>query len=159
MKKLLLFFVAALMLSVVFVSSCKDEDDDLDLKTVLTTGKWYPETVDITMTALGKSNTYTLQDCEKDDYLEFKADGSLTATNGTVVCDDDETAAGATESGTWSLSNGDKTFTFLQDGSPMVYTVKSFTETKITLTQDYTTTDLTTGISINYKGSFVAVKK
>lgn len=99
MKFLLLMGVAVLTL---FSSSCS-KDKDKTRKEILLSKSW-------TLTAQKIVSTGTdipIEDCNKDDYITFKEDGTYVLYHGTTLCDPNET----NETGTWSLSADEKTIT------------------------------------------------
>jgi len=107
--------VAALFLFI----SCKKSDNVSNAKTVQNISGSYNLT-GLTWTALGvTANVYdSLPPCEKDNILQFDADGSVHEIDAKILCDPPETDSLST----WGLSsNGDSLYL---DHSP--YLIKSW---------------------------------
>jgi hypothetical protein len=103
----LLLIVIALALT---VSSCKENSKSA--KEILTTGSWKMSTQKY------NGELITIDDCEKDDYITFAADGTYIYSIGANTCYDGET----NDNGTWTLSADEKTITVDGDDASVVIT-------------------------------------
>ncbi len=74
-KSLFISSVLFLFLAVFTVSSCT-KDEEPTMESLLCSGKWYLEEA--------------LDDCKKDNYLEFKTDKTGVNNPGAILCDEDD---------------------------------------------------------------------
>jgi hypothetical protein len=96
------YFVLVFALS---LSSCKKDEGAKSPKEILTSKSWK-------MVSSKLNGVETLEDCDKDDYLTFAANGTYIYNVSTIKCyDGDENY-----SGVWTLSDDGKTITV--DGEP-----------------------------------------
>ena len=82
----------------VIVTSCKKDDTNLTKKEMLTAKSW--------KILSSKSNgvAEVIEDCQKDDFLKFVANGTYTFNPGTNKCYSED----VTDSGIWALSSDEK---------------------------------------------------
>jgi hypothetical protein len=151
MKKLVLALTAIAVLSIAIISSCS-KDDTKSTKDILLSGKWYTKSSTLTMTTPMGASTTTLQDCEKDDYLEFSADGTFKDMIGTVSCDSTD----LDKTGKWELKDGDKTLAITDNtgetaGMAMNFKIESMSDKAGVLTIDQST-------SVDFGGTPITIK-
>lgn len=107
MKKPIFFLLGLLALS--FVACDKDDDNSGSNTDKLTSGKWKLSASVAKFTFNGIEQTVDvygqLQDCETDNELEFKADGTLISDEAAEKCNANDPDQ---EVGTWSF-NQDET--------------------------------------------------
>jgi hypothetical protein len=101
MKKTILF---SLLLAAVLVS-CKKKDNNCEASTATIMGKYKVTSVLYKLTPasteIDGSGVYFIDDCQKDDILEFAANGVYNYTDAGTVCTPD-----GSYSSTWSFNNG-----------------------------------------------------
>lgn len=137
MKKLTLalLFIAGL-------ASCEKEEDPVDNNNtnntdnlsaqgkLLVAGKWQMTTYIATATYMGKDTTVDyfidMDECDKDDFVQFAADGTSTIDENTNKCADDNQV----ESGKWALLNND-TRLALVDSNPDTFDVVEISTTQL----------------------------
>ena len=114
MKKLNVILSLALLVMVLVVSSCND--DEPKSKTDLLTGKsWAFASVAYRLQSGAEvdfSAEY-IDECDKDNRLTFSKEGVYTSTTGADDCDGDDTA----ESGTWSWKENETILALSVGGS------------------------------------------
>lgn len=99
------------------LSSCqKSNDDEPKTKTaLLSSSLWKIASIGVD---LDKNNTvdlpYPLENCEKDNTLEFKTDGTGITYEGATKCDPDDPD---TENFTWSFKNNETILSIAIPGS------------------------------------------
>ena len=104
--------IYALILLVVVIASCKDDDPKIDVQATLTgaTNGWVFESIIVTNPISGQKEDLVndpdaFEECDLDDAIIFASGGTYTvATN--VKCDPSD--PDTQDSGTWAL-NADKT--------------------------------------------------
>lgn len=92
-------------LAVLTFSACKKEDK-ISKTELLTSGSWK---VSSQVTTKGSSSTddyKEMKDCEKDDYITFKTNGSVEYNAGTIKCWEDEDQVETSE---WKFSENETT--------------------------------------------------
>lgn len=106
--------LSIVLIAAILFAACKPNNDDdaapaKSKKEILITGKWKATGfVAVTDTA-GKTSTEDwfkdMEPCEKDNFLTFNSDGTVTNDEGPLKCDpgDPQTYSG----GTWELMNND----------------------------------------------------
>ena len=87
------------------VSSCKKDETNKSAKEILMSKSWK-------MSSSKLNGVETIEDCVKDDFLTFAANGTYTYNVGAITCSEYDTSY----SGTWTLSADGKTITV--DGEP-----------------------------------------
>ncbi|WP_210489695.1 lipocalin family protein [Rufibacter aurantiacus] len=96
---LLLLFCCTL-----FFTACSDDDDEAPSKEQMLQDKRWQITALEASTLFGDIDFYAdLEDCQKDNYVEFRDNGVLVVNEGATKCDDSDPQEAQ---GTWSL-NGD----------------------------------------------------
>ena len=151
-KNILIIASIAFAISVVFTSCSKDETKSA--KEILTTGNWYTESQSVEMTFGTITTTMTdIDACKKDDYSTFLSDGNYKVTKGTVKCDVESEAG----SGTWALSDGDKSLTITDGGKSQKYSINSISDSKAVL--GINTTETAQGFTVSMKGTITFIKK
>ena len=126
MKKLIRLFTVVFLISFAFVAnvtSCKKDGPNLTKKEMLTAKTWKL----LSSKSNGVANV--IEDCEKDDFLNFAASGTYTVNPGTNKCDPEET----TDSGTWLLSSDEKYM--IVDGDSA--TIVELTASRFTFSMTY----------------------
>ena len=125
---IILFAASALIIS------CGKDDDEEVVPTPpsrtdqLTANKW--QMVDIKLNPLGISVWETVDSCEKDDIIEFMANGFGVWDNGTDWCQNDSTQ---TEQFIWNWSNNEQDLNIPEDSAiSTVLTNVVFTDTTMT---------------------------
>lgn len=111
----LLFFILALGLNV-SIMSCKDDEDPLTKREILSAKSWRL----ISEKVNGVEN---ILDCEKDDLITFAPNGQYFLNPNTITCFPDEPIEG----GTWDLSADEKTL-IINGGN---LNIVELTETKL----------------------------
>ncbi|WP_290708436.1 lipocalin family protein [Flavihumibacter sp. CACIAM 22H1] len=96
--------------------SCKKSNDEPKSKPVLlSSGLWKISSIGVD---LDKNNTvdlpYPLENCEKDNTLEFKSDGTGISYEGATKCDPEDPD---TENFTWALKNNETILSIAIPGS------------------------------------------
>ena len=117
MKKILIAATALLA----FAACKKDKDENKTRTQHLTAGKWFSSTSSYSYKltdSLGnvidsENSTDTVEACEKDNFIMFNTDGTLTADAGTVKCDPSEDQV---TNGTWKLISNDTKIQITEDG-------------------------------------------
>jgi VCBS repeat-containing protein len=94
--------LVAMMAVVVF--ACKD-DDESPSKTSLLSKKW--KVTKYEMAGIDVTEFYSEGDCENDDYLEFKADGTFLEEVGAEACFSGDVDG----SGTWAFKENESILT------------------------------------------------
>jgi hypothetical protein len=103
--KALNFSVCFVLVLALSLSSCKKDDGAKSPKEILTSKSWK-------MISSKLNGVETIQECDKDDYITFAANGTYNYNVSAIKCyDGDENY-----SGVWTLSNDGKTITV--DGEP-----------------------------------------
>ncbi|MBC3540751.1 lipocalin family protein [Rufibacter sediminis] len=100
MKKhplLLLLFCCTL-----FFSACSDDDDATPSKEdMLMNKRWQITALEVALPIIGSQDLYEdFEDCEKDNFIEFRANGVVTVDEGATKCDDSNPQQ---YPGTWTL--------------------------------------------------------
>ena len=113
-----------LLVLVASVSSCKKKEDAVVAPAVAIIGKW--KLVSIALTVAGQTVNQPLEDCQKDDILEFFTSPKATLTNGALKCDPADLAV---QNSTYSLSADGKTLTI--DGEVQTVTELSSSTMKL----------------------------
>lgn len=120
-----------LIFSLVFNTSCKDDDGGTDLSTAII-GDWVISNISATVGGIsinGNTADFVTPTCAADDVLQFNADNTLTISDGVEVCEDNTSAL--IEGGTWSVtgnqlsvsSGGESlSFAFSIEGNTMTWT-------------------------------------
>lgn len=125
MKKInLILLLSAVILS---VSSCKKDDDATPATTttvkttseLLMSGAWK-------YTASTVNGTSEIEDCDKDDTYEFKANNIVSYNAGSSACDKDDVS----EDLAYTLSTDNKTITMDDEK----WTITTITENKLMVT-------------------------
>jgi hypothetical protein len=85
MKKKL-FLLTALTLCLAVLNSCQGDKDEVTTKTIV--GKWKQINGIYSPAYFGETDYFaSYLPCEKDDIVEFKANGSFEKTEGSTKCD------------------------------------------------------------------------
>jgi Lipocalin-like domain len=125
MKNFFLPLCSVLALSLTFTGCKKDKDDPAPTTSkaeILTqSGRKWKITADVTEVKVGAAATVTTDEfanyaaCEKDDYLIFRSDKSLTADPGTIKCSPSDAA----ETGVWDFNSDQTRLTVGVSGSAL----------------------------------------
>ena len=118
MKKINRLITVALLISIalaVTVTSCKKDESNLTKKEMLTAKSWK------ILSSKSDGVADIIDDCQKDDFLNFAASGAYTFNPGTNKCYSDDD----TYSGTWSFSNDEKYLIVDGDSAKLVELSKS----------------------------------
>jgi major membrane immunogen (membrane-anchored lipoprotein) len=102
--------LAVTLLAFTLLAACKKKDDSKTQQ--LTSGKWYVKKVmnhQTLPTTTDYDYTPYLKDCAKDDYYQFKGDGSFVLDEGGSKC---SPSAVQSFSGKWKLIDGDSKLIF-----------------------------------------------
>jgi hypothetical protein len=83
------------------LSACRKDKETKSIKEMLTSGSWKIASYKINDAEI------VLMDCQKDNYVTFKTDGTYTDYVGDITCSIAETNI----NGTWSLSDDGKILT------------------------------------------------
>ncbi|KAA3440530.1 lipocalin-like domain-containing protein [Rufibacter hautae] len=140
---LLLLFCGAL-----FFSACSSDDDDTPSEDEMLQNKRWQITALQASTPFGNLDLYEdFEDCQRDNFVEFKANGVLEVNEGATKCNNSDPQQ---TQGTWSLSGGVLTISGIGDayGLPdddLEITVTSLTSSKL----DGEFTESISGISID----------
>src|SRR3954468_20177940 len=95
------------------ISSCHNNDEAKPSKTSLLTAKsWVISKFEFG----GNDLTSEMDDCDTDDSILFKANGTLIQDVGTIKCDDTEVNSG----GTWKFKTNETIITIHPDGEDML---------------------------------------
>ena len=119
MRQLSLLFMAASLAAVTFLGSCKDDEksntelltDNCWIATSITVDPPYPTGIP------GQTVTdwyAQLDQCDKDDIVCFKGDGTYTSEEGATKCDDSDPQV--IESGTWTFNQGETVINISESG-------------------------------------------
>ncbi|MFC6996411.1 lipocalin-like domain-containing protein [Rufibacter roseus] len=113
MKNLITSFFAVMLLC---LSACSNDDDNqLDAQAKLPNKRWAITELKIE-TFLGESDAYAdFEDCEKDNYFEFRENGVLIVDEGATKCSSDDPQQ---TQGTWSVQGNVMTISGLNLGLP-----------------------------------------
>lgn len=123
MKKNSLFFMPVLACVILFVTSCKKDDDPVALtKTeILTSNTWVITSEKINGVEVFTSATPA---CEQDDIIKFEKTGNkYSREEGAIKCD-----LSQAETGTWALKSDDTILTF-NTGYPTDMKIEKFEST------------------------------
>ncbi len=131
--------LATLCCGLLIYSACKKDDDNSNgnnnnsnktqAEQALETGKWQLTSSVLTTTYMGKDTTINyLEDCEKDNLIQFMGNGSGTVDEGANVC------SGQAQTGTftWTLLNSDTKLAII-DNNPDTPDVLQLTATEMKL--------------------------
>lgn len=127
--KTLNFKIVSVFLVFILMSGfigCKKDATSTSRKDLLTSHNWKMSAEKISGVA------QTIEDCAKDNFLAFAANGTYTANPGTIKCDSGETIL----NGTWTLSRDEKSLTVTMMGDTTVLTIIEFTESKMVLSEN-----------------------
>jgi hypothetical protein len=69
--------------------------------------------------------------CSKDDFLRFEKNGTFKGDEGSSKCEDEDPQT--TSSGTWTLTDGNKKLTMVEDGEPQTFTVVNLSKEELKL--------------------------
>ena len=142
---LLLVFCCAL-----FFTACSDDDDSPSKEDMLMNKRWQIVAASTAVPFLGTIAIYNrIPACQKDNYLEFQANGVLLINEGATKC---AAASPQQVPGTWSLK-GD-VLTLQGAGATLGLTTDKL-EIKLT---DLSSTSLTGEFSLDYNGIPATVK-
>jgi len=150
MKKLLI-----LCAGIATLAACKKKDDNKSRTEYLTSGKWfissyyyYDKITDAngTVTDLTDTTEYPTEACEKDNFITFKADGTLTSDEGATKCD---TSDDQTSTGTWAFVENESKISITSDGDTYLYKIQSLNGSNFIFGQDSSYT--TNGYKYEYK--------
>ncbi|HTM65522.1 MAG TPA: lipocalin family protein [Flavipsychrobacter sp.] len=130
--------LAALCCSLLVLAACnKKEDNNNNMSATaqtLVAGKWQLSTSTATVNYMGQDTTADIysqmDDCDKDDFVLFAANGTGTVDENANKCADDQPV----ESFTWLLLNND-TKIFIADSNPDTLDVTELTNTQLVLKQ------------------------
>ena len=117
MKSIKFLFFAILAFSLV-ITACK-KDETLTKTEMLTSKTWKV----ISTYVFG--TTILPEECEKDDYIKFRAGGQLETNPGTIKCD----VTDVVNYGTWALSSDEKNL--VVDSTS--YSITEFTTSKLVI--------------------------
>lgn len=150
MEQLRKLFAALMILSLVVsvFSSCKDDDDDSkeDRKAILTSKSWVMSSSKISpaiaLNIPGFPSTLSdladmMDDCDKDDYITFKADGTVETNDGAILCEDEDEDDGISK---WEMNAEQTQIVLTQDGEKTTFTIVSITSSKIELSTPFSST-------------------
>ncbi len=122
--------------------SCKKDDDTPKTNTELLTGKNFfmtTWTIDPGFTANGIIVTdlfFFLDECAKDDFIFFNADGSTIFDEGDIKCEEGDPQ---TASGSWDfMDNETKLKITYSDGSSEILGIVELTETTLRVSTQFT---------------------
>jgi len=121
--KSLYYFVLSMFLSIAFVS-CQGDEETKAGKDILTSNSWKVSSYKI------NGEEIALEDCQKDDYLTFAANGTYTDFRGTLKCPGE---IQTDINGTWTLSQDEKLLTLTNYQGEQAVIVE-ITESKLVLT-------------------------
>lgn len=148
--KLTAMFVAAICCSFALFTACKKSDNQDNSSNnnnntnnntpalsaraqLLTAGKWQVSASTATLNYMGKDTTADIypdmDECEKDDFIQFAADGTATKDENTNVC----AGKSQVQHATWVLLNNDNKLAII-DSNPDTFDLE-ITSTQMILTQ------------------------
>lgn len=117
----------ALTLFVFLLSSCK-KDEAKSRSEMLTGAKWKVSSQKL------NGVVEPLEDCSKDDFMIFASGGKCTFNPGANKCYSDEVI----ETGTWSLSSDEKSFTLNGE----TWTIVELTQSRFVLSNEFETNSM-----------------
>jgi hypothetical protein len=123
MQKLL--SLSAVVVCLVMLSSCSD-DDDASRADLLTAKSWSITKYEVEFSGQSIDITEDYMDCEGDNVMTFSKDGKYNETPGANTCGYEEALTG-----TWSLTNGDKTISTTIDGDTDQVEIHTLTSTTL----------------------------
>lgn len=136
MKKLIYSISVLTILAVTFTSCKKDDDNDEPTKSnkeLLTAGGWITVSGVINPPLWGSSNWFAdYEPCEQDNIVILSTDGKYTEDEGATKCNTDDPQT--VESGTWTMTADEKSFTTVADGTTTVFVIQSISETELNVT-------------------------
>lgn len=166
MKKGYCFIIGLLFLASILINSCKkDDDQEPDTATKLTTGKWFLEKKNLVIKIDDlPEETESLEDCEKDDYIEFKTDSTAIENYGEVSCNDDNESEKINK---WSLRKNSKELVlYNKNGNSFYYNIDTITNNRLELSIAQISTTFSfdehmqaISHTITINGSIIFVKK
>ncbi len=151
------FNLPILFIALAFVtlfSSCDNDKDEVAVsKEDLLTGKrWKTTAFTIDPALFGFTDLYAqFEDCDKDDYMEFKKGGQLIKDEGSTRCDSNDPQ---TILGTW-VFNGDQDKITVSDPDLGTYSVEIIELTSTTLRVQYSIRDEESGVNYTFKSTLV----
>jgi hypothetical protein len=114
--------IIALAFTSVFTACKKDDEPKVNPKEEALTGKkWKLATAIINPAILGTNDAFDLlEDCDKDDFTEFKRGGQVVFDQGPLRCDGEP----QTQTGTWSFNSDQTKITVNEPGEdPITYDI------------------------------------
>jgi len=131
--------------TILVVSSCKKEEDSKSLSDYLTAGNWKVTAmtinpgIDFQGTVITDYYSLNTEDCSKDDFMKFNADGTLIEDEGSIKCNPDDPQ---TVTSNWTLNENTSVLSITYpDGDSESITIVSINETTFvvsnTITEDF----------------------
>jgi hypothetical protein len=154
MKKFNLQFFFLALAFVTLFSACNKDDDETPIskEDLLTNKKWRTTAFTIDPAIFGISDLYAqYEDCDKDDFMEFKKGGQLVRDEGASRCDSSDPQ---TLTGTW-IFNGDQTKITVNDPNLGTYTADILELTDNTLKVQFSIKDNDSGINYTFRSTQV----
>lgn len=111
------------------IASCKKEDNKSKTQ-LLTSGSWKVVAHTATSGSVTIDAYKEMKDCEKDDFLVFDANGTVTFNEGAVKCENDDDQ---TSTSTWKFTDNETKITF-DDSSATILSLTG-SEFKVTYTE------------------------
>lgn len=143
MKKNLIRFALLSCVTIFTFSSCKkDKDDNLAVTTENLIGSY--KLADVKQSINGSpdvSTMSTLDDCDKDNVLQLKANNELVVIDQGLKCDGDETS-------TWKLENQKLVIGLNYFVSPDNYDVVTFTKSQLVIVATHNGGELKSKVTI-----------
>jgi len=129
---------AALCFSLLLFTACKKREDGSSngsaTARILEGGKWQMTAATATVNYMGEDTTVDLysqmDDCDKDDFILFAANGNGTIDENTNKCIDDQQI----ENFSWMLLNNDTKLALI-DSNPDTVAISQITASQMVLTQ------------------------
>lgn len=145
------FLLAALAFMTVFSACKKDDEPNGKTKEDLLTGKKWKLTAATVDPAIFNINDWyaQMEECSKDDYIEFKKGGQAVFDEGTVRC----TGEPQTQTGSW-IFNADQTKLTVSDPDedPITYDIIELNDN--TMKAKYSDRDPDTNINYTFTFTF-----
>lgn len=128
----------AVLLAVVLITSCKDEDESPSRSAILIGETWTLTKVELKINGTTTDySSFFLEDCDADNTITFQENGTYNENTGADDCDGDD----ENSTGTWALSDNDNKLTITIDGSAETWTIKSIDSSKIVIESPEETED------------------
>ncbi|WP_303310120.1 lipocalin family protein [Hymenobacter sp. BT730] len=137
MKTNLKFIAAALLLAVTACDKDKDSSPSPSVtENQLVEKNWQMSAMTISPALESEvgpiSDLYAwMPSCSKDDFIRFEKNGSFRGDEGGSKCDEEDPQT--TSTGTWTLTDGNKKLTTVENGESQTFTVDNLSKEELKL--------------------------